>query len=88
MHQALEQEGTMVEVYSKLTWKPDTFHVAVANCPDCLVQGYQGGCERQLLHQVQGGQAQVQGPDLLQTQTPPTQQQTTQPPQQPPPPPR
>ncbi len=54
---AFEHEGAMVEVYSKM--KPNTFYVAVANRPDSLLRGYHGGCERQLLHQVQGGQAQV-----------------------------
>jgi hypothetical protein len=54
--QALEHEGAMVEVYSKM--KPDTFTLQ-ANRPDCLLRGYQVGCERQRLHQVQGGQAQV-----------------------------
>ncbi len=67
---ALEHEGTMVEVYSKM--KADTFHVTVANSLDHLLRGDQGGCERQRLHQVLGGQAQVRGPDLRQTPTPPT----------------
>jgi hypothetical protein len=52
-------------------------HIAVANRPDCLLLGYQASCERQRLHQVQGGQKQVRGPYLSQTLTPPTQQQTT-----------
>ncbi len=41
---ALEHEGTMVEVYSKM--KSDTFHVTVANCLDRLLREDQGGCER------------------------------------------
>ncbi len=65
--QALEHNGTMVEVYSKM--KPDTFHVTVANRLDRLLRG---DWECQRLHQVLGGQAQVQGPDLRPTQTPPT----------------
>jgi hypothetical protein len=48
-------------------------HIAGANRPDCLLRGYQVGCERQRLHQVQGGQAQIRGPDLRQTPTQPTQ---------------
>ncbi len=86
--QGLKHEGAMVEVYSNL--KPDTFDIAVANRPDCLLRGYQEGCERQLLHQVQGGQAQVRGPDLRQTPTPPTRRPppTTTPPTPPTPPPR
>ncbi len=67
---ALEHEGTMVEVYSKMM--PDTFHVTVANRLDRLLRADQGGCERQRLHQVLGGQEQVRGPDLRQTPTPPT----------------
>ena len=55
----------MVEVYSKM--KPDTFQVTVANRLDRLLREDQGGCERQRLHQVLGGQAQVRGPDLRQT---------------------
>ncbi len=55
--QALEHEGTMVEVYSKM--KPDTFHVSVANSLDRLLREDQGGCESERLHQVLGGQAQV-----------------------------
>jgi hypothetical protein len=43
-----------------------------------MLRGYQAGCESQRLHRVQGGQAQVRGPDLRQTPTPPT------PPQPPP----
>jgi hypothetical protein len=54
---ALEHEGTMVEVFSKM--KPDTFHVTVANSLDSLLRGDQGDCESQRLHQVLGGQAQV-----------------------------
>ncbi len=53
--------------------KPDTFHVTVANRLDCLLREDQGGCERQQLHQVLGGQAQVPGQDLRQTPTLPTQ---------------
>jgi hypothetical protein len=49
----------MVEVYSAM--KPDAFQVAVANRPDSLLRGYQGDCERQRLHQVQGRQAQIRG---------------------------
>jgi hypothetical protein len=67
----LEHKGTMVEIYSKT--KPDTFHGTVANSLDRLLRGDQGGCERQLLHQVLGIQAQVRGPDLHQTPTQPTQ---------------
>ncbi len=67
---ALEHEDTMVEVYSKM--KPDTFHVTVANRFDRLLREDQGGCERQRLHQVLGGEAQVRGQDLRQTPTPPT----------------
>ena len=53
----------MVEVYSKM--KPDTFQVTVANRLDRLLRDNQGGCERQRLHQVLGGQAQVRGQDAL-----------------------
>ncbi len=60
----------MVEVYSKM--KPDTFHVKVANRLDSLLREDQGGCDRQRLHQVLGGQAQVRGQDLRQTPTQPT----------------
>jgi hypothetical protein len=60
--QALEHEGTMVKVYSKM--KPDTFYVTVANCLDRLLREDQGGCERQRLRQVLGGQEQVRGQDL------------------------
>ncbi len=67
---SLEHEGTMVEVYSKM--KPDTFQVTVANRLDRLLREDQGGCERQRLHQVLGGQAQVRGSDLRQMPTPPT----------------
>ncbi len=86
--QALKHEGTMVEVYSKM--KPDTFHVTVANHLDLLLRGDQGGCERQRLHQVLGGQVQVQGQDLRQMPTPPTPPtpQTPLTPTQPPPLPR
>ena len=41
--------------------------VAVANRHDRLIWGYQGGCERQRLHQVQGDQAQVWGPRWYRT---------------------
>ncbi len=68
---SIHARGRYGEVYSKM--KPDTFHVAVANHHDSVLRGYQGGWhgERQLLHQVQGSQAQVRGPDLRQTPTPP-----------------
>ena len=36
--------------------------IAVAKRPDSLLRGYLGGCERQRLQQVQGGQVQVRGP--------------------------
>jgi hypothetical protein len=76
--QALEHEDTMVKVYSKM--KPDTFHVTVANRLDRQLREDQGGCERQRLHQVLGGQAQVRGHDLRQTPTPPTPPTPTPPP--------
>jgi hypothetical protein len=49
---ALEHEGAMVDVYSKM--KPDAFRLQLQTV---LLRGHQGDDERQRLHQVQGSQA-------------------------------
>ncbi len=60
---AHEHEGAMVDVYSRMNFNEALLlHVAVANRPDSLLLGHQGGSGRQRLPQVQGRQAQVRGP--------------------------
>ena len=61
--QALEHEGAMVEVYSKM--KPDAFPSQLQNVRTAYYEDIKGCCVCKRLQQVQGGQpgqVQVRGP--------------------------
>jgi hypothetical protein len=58
---ALDHEGAMVDVYSKM--KPDSLRSQLQTILTAYYEDIKGGgCKRQQLHQAQGSQAQVRGP--------------------------